>query len=132
MSEALKNPASWTLTLLERELRDAAEAPSGSAVKARVTRWLSELNPGEADLLWGRALGRSWAALAAEHGGVNEASIVHRLYMPAMEHLRTVATLDTFERTIATCTAAVVGLGKRLEYRFDELSSAADQDERAA
>jgi hypothetical protein len=123
MTETLRYPKTWSLTLLERELREVAASPPLSLARMRALRWLAELQPDEADILWGRAVGLCWAALAAERDGINERTIAHRLYMPALEHLKTVATLDSFERTVATCTGALDDAGRRLDRQFDEVET---------
>ena len=84
MAENPRFPKTWSLTLLERELKDAAVSPPLSLGRMRALRWLSQLQPVEADILWGRASGLSWAVLAAERDDVNERSVAHRLYMPAL------------------------------------------------
>ncbi|MEM7121909.1 MAG: DUF6362 family protein [Pseudomonadota bacterium] len=121
MPEQLSQPRTWTLTLLERALRDAAASPPLSLARMRVLRWLAELEPDEADILWGRAVGLSWTALAAERDGVNDRTIAHRLYLPALEHLKTAATLDTFDQVVADCTQALACAGARLDRRLDAL-----------
>ncbi len=121
MPEPLSQPKTWTLTLLERELKDAAASPPLSLARMRVLRWLAELEPGEADILWGRAVGLTWTALAAERDGVNDRTIAHRLYLPALERLKTAATLDAFDQVVADCTHALVTAGARLDRRFDAL-----------
>lgn len=123
MPEHLSQPRTWTLTLLERELKDAAGSPPLSLARMRVLRWLSELERHEADLLWGRAVGLSWTALAAEREGVNERTIAHRLYLPALERLKTAATLDTFGQVVADCTRALATASDRLDRRFDALEA---------
>jgi len=123
MAETLRYPKTWSLTLLERELSDAAASPPLSMARMRALRWLAELEPDEAEILWGRACGLSWAALTAERDGVNEQTIAHRFYMPALQHLKTIATLDTFERTVAAHTGALRETGKRLDRHFDKVEA---------
>jgi hypothetical protein len=123
MTEILNRPRTWTLTLLERELKTSAASPPLSLSRMRVLRWLSQLPSDEADILWGRSCGLSWASLAAERNGVNETSIAHRVYLPALEHLRTIATLDTFERLVADQTGALLDAGRRLERQLDRLDT---------
>jgi hypothetical protein len=132
MAENLRYPKTWSLTLLERELCGAAASPPLSMARMRALRWLAELDPGEVDILWGRACGLSWTALAADRDGVNERTIAHRLYMPALERLKTIATLDTFERTVAAQTGALVDAGERLERHFDRVEAATHKLNEAA
>ncbi|MEO1104601.1 MAG: hypothetical protein AAFW98_12850 [Pseudomonadota bacterium] len=127
MPEPLSQPRTWTLTLLERELKDAAASPPLSLARMRVLRWLAELEPAEADILWGRAVGLSWTALAAERDGVNDRTIAHRLYLPALERLKTAATLDAFDQVVADCTHALATATDRLDRRFDALEAEHDE-----
>ncbi len=124
MTEKLRYPKSWSLTLLESELRDAAASPPLSLARMRILRWLAEMKPDEADILWGRAYGLSWAALAAERTDANDSSIAHRLYMPALEHLRTIATLDTFDHAVALCGSAMADASNRLDQEFEKVEAA--------
>jgi hypothetical protein len=132
MAENLRYPKTWSLTLLERELSGAATSPPLSMARMRALRWLAELDPGEVDILWGRACGLSWAALAADRDAVNECTIAHRLYMPALEHLKTIATLDTFERTVAAQTDALADADERLDRHFDRVEAATHRLNEAA
>lgn len=132
MPEQLSHPRSWSLTLLERELKKAAGSPPLSLARMRALRWLAELEPAEVELLWGRAVGLSWECLAAERDDVNPRTIAHRLYLPALERLKTVATLDAFDRIALTCSTAIRDAGNRLEQRFDTLETKTPSIERAA
>ena len=54
---------------------------------------------------------------------VNDRTIAHRLYLPALERLKTAATLDAFDQVVADCTHALASAGDRLDRRFDALEA---------